>query len=796
LILALLAAAQLGPATAILSSNQKTLDITSVLAISPVGKGGRVPFPIDPIQALLVNGAWQIPKEDDTVVAADGKTKQWKTVQAGKDGFFSGEQFEGGYSYCTVHSDIDRIMLLRSVGDSMVYVNGEPRMGDPYGYGYVALPIKMHQGDNSLLFANGRGQLKVQLETPRAALMLSDQDATLPDLRKGAHDQLGSVVVLNCTEQTAHGYQISSAIGAGGLRISKRLPDIPPLSEAKIPIEVESFGGEEQDQTLFVSVRKQDQHDETTFHLRYRNPNQTRKETYRSAVDGSVQYYAIVPPPQPKPGLALILSLHGASVEATGQADAYSPKDWAWIVCATNRRPFGFDWEDWGRQDGMDVLGIAQKEFQTDPLRTYVTGHSMGGHGTWQFGAIYPHHFAAIGVSAGWCSFFSYVGVPRLTDPTAIENIFQRANGTSATLDMKNNFKSEGVYILHGDADDNVPVSEARAMRDVLSPFQHDLAYHEQKGAGHWWDGPAAPGADCLEWPDMMEFLKLHKLASPPSLDFTTCDLAVNNNDVGVTVLEQMHPLAPSRIIIDQETITTSNISRFRLSPELNRKGLVIDGEPVRRSRSGIFARTGTRWFPSSNGGLTQVGPFKEVFNHDVVLVYGTRGTAEERRWAYDKARFDSEAFSYRGNASLPLISDAEYLSLGIHGRNVVLYGNADTNLAWRSLLGAAPIKVRNGYVSIGSATFQRSDLACLFCWRKQNQSFLVGAVAGTGALGLRLTDRLPYFVSGVGYPDWTIDSAASLQKGFAGVLAAGFFGREGDLASGEYVSVISRQKR
>src|SRR5207249_1249684 len=82
-------------------------------------------------------------------------------------------------------------------------------------------------------------------------------------------------------------------------------------------------------------------------------------------------------------------------VEAQGQADAYASKPWGHLVAPTNRRPFGFDWEDWGRLDALEVLDHAQQLLQTDPQRTYLTGHSMGGHGAWQVGATYPDRFAA-----------------------------------------------------------------------------------------------------------------------------------------------------------------------------------------------------------------------------------------------------------------------------------------------------------------------------------------------------------------------------------------------------------------
>jgi poly(3-hydroxybutyrate) depolymerase len=144
-----------------------------------------------------------------------------------------------------------------------------------------------------------------------------------------------------------------------------------------------------------------------------------------SPLDGSVQYFAHVPaqPAKDKARPGLVLSLHGAGVETRGQAACYTPKPGLHVVAPTNRRPFGFDWEDWGRLDALEVLDLAGKELDTDPRRTYLTGHSMGGHGAWHLGVTYPDRFAAIGPSAGWISFWSYAGAPRVAAPTAVLEI-------------------------------------------------------------------------------------------------------------------------------------------------------------------------------------------------------------------------------------------------------------------------------------------------------------------------------------------------------------------------------------
>ena len=99
---------------------------------------------------------------------------------------------------------------------------------------------------------------------------------------------------------------------------------------------------------------------------------------------------------------ALFLSVHGASVEAVNQANAYKKKDWGNLIAPTNRRPFGFAWEDWGRLDALEVLADAKSIYKPNSKKIYLTGHSMGGHGTWYLGATYPDKFAAIAPCAGY----------------------------------------------------------------------------------------------------------------------------------------------------------------------------------------------------------------------------------------------------------------------------------------------------------------------------------------------------------------------------------------------------------
>ena len=364
------------------------------------------------------------------------------------------------------------------------------------------------------------------------------------------------------------------------------------------------------------------------------------KTTFRSGIDGSVQYYA-VNPMRPCAGRetapALFLSLHGAGVEALGQAQAYSPKSWGYLVAPTNRRPYGLDWEDWGRTDAMEVLELAARRFQIDASRTYLTGHSMGGHGTWQVGVTLPDRFAAIAPSAGWISFSSYGGRPRSDSTNEVDQIISRASTPGDTLVLRSNYLHQGVYILHGAADDNVPPSEARKMRDELSKFHHDLTYFEQPGAGHWWDASDEPGADCVDWAPFFDFFGRHRIPADSEvreISFSTANPGVSAKSHWVMIDLQEKALAKSSVTLRFDPGRrrfvggTENVARLRLDlAALGREGeftFQVDGQTlsnlaVPKDRFFWFEHHHGAWSRSSPPSLKlkgahRAGPFKEAF--------------------------------------------------------------------------------------------------------------------------------------------------------------------------------------
>src|SRR6185503_20987868 len=83
------------------------------------------------------------------------------------------------------------------------------------------------------------------------------------------------------------------------------------------------------------------------------------------------------------------------------QAIRDHPERWPFVVvmpqCAMDRY--------WTDKDmlamAMSELDRTSAEFHGDPARTYLSGLSMGGYGSWELARMYPTRWAAVAIAAG-----------------------------------------------------------------------------------------------------------------------------------------------------------------------------------------------------------------------------------------------------------------------------------------------------------------------------------------------------------------------------------------------------------
>jgi hypothetical protein len=431
-----------------------------------------------------------------------------------------------------------------------------------------------------------------------------------------------------------------------------------------------------------------------------------------------------------------------------------------------------------------------------------LAGHSMGGHGTWFLAANDPDRFAAIAPSAGWRSFDTYGGG---RPKGALFDLWHGADLAADVPALVGNLAPLPTFILHGTADDNVPISEAQAMEAALRAAGGAPQFHWQEGAGHWWDGDAAPGVDCVDWPGIFElFRKAQPLGDQDVIDVTIADPWEDARHFWFVALqpqrygEALHVSGERRVADDVIELGTRNVRRCAVFWKGGKapKQLVVDGQTLPGSAWSAGSRFGMLLFadgawhadpgqgpPPGEKTPDRSGPFKRAFDNGFLLVYGTAGTPAENAELLARARSDAGDWWYRGNGCAPLLSDAEFLRVEggreFAGRNVILYGNADSNAAWSHVLPPqCPLSARRGELRLGEQRWTGEDLAAVFVWpRPGSSTALVGAFADSGVAGTRLLATLSPFRSGVGYPDYTVASSKVLQLGDGGVLAAGWFG-------------------
>ena len=773
------------------------------LAVSQVHRYGREAIVTDQVAYQLAIAQFQKPAIGGKIPGREtGSENSWEEVSVDSTGKFRGEALMNGYIYLTYEAPREMSALLNITGNIMCYFNGEPRAGDIYSDGWMYTPVRLKRGVNEILircgnFSRWQG-VGARLIFDQRPVSLNTEDATTPHIVIGQNSDplFGGIVIMNTTGKTMSGLRLTATLN--GKQMETPVPDIHPYSIHKTRFDFDARGVPEKGEytcTLRLTQNGK-QVDEQRLQLTAVEKNQHHSYTFLSSIDGSVQYSSVAPQITDSDSGALFLSVHGAGVQAIGQARAYTPKDWGTLVAPTNRRPRGFNWEDWGRIDALEVLELAKRRFAPHPEKIYLTGHSMGGHGTWYLGATYPDKWAAIAPCAGYPTLSAYGSADgRIPDSARSQNesTLLRASNASNVIELAPNYRHHGVYIFHGDADRVVPVTFARQMRGVLSQFHPDFSYYEYPGGSHWF------GNESVDWPPLFDFFRWHKLKHDSAVDmvqFITANPGVSATFRWATIVQQTHPLSFSNIQLTRDrnereiTGTTSNVAMLKLDLSNFQAGdrisLTLDSVAIDHSLSGekelYLTRTDADWKITGAPDKTAKGPhrsgtFKEAFNHRMVFVYATGGNELENRWAYNKARYDAEVWYYRGNGAVDLIADHRFDPSSYPDRGIVLFGNASTNKAWPRLLQGCPIQVTRKGIRLGSRMFEGDDLAAYFTWpRHDSEIASVAVVSGTGLPGLHAAEANQYFAAGSGYPDYIVFSVNMLRTGAEAINATGFF--------------------
>ena len=737
---------------------------------------------------------------------ADTTNLKWEQVTVDSNGAFS-DNLKNSLLYTAFESPQSTIALLDASGHTRAYINGEPHEGDHYEFGYTLIPFRLKKGLNEFVYTTGRfSRYNSKIIIPNKKILFTSRDMTLPSLLKDENsDRWAAIRVINASEQALKGYKIECRLPDGEIALSEVGPIIS-LTTRKVKFQIPAFNQQPTADTLMIEVILKDDRgrelDRISIRLDVKQSTSYHERTFVSKMDGSVQYFSIAPSLTKADNQALVLSVHGASVEARNQARAYKQKDWAHIVAPTNRRPFGFNWEEWGRKDAFEVLNEARNIYKTNPQTTFLTGHSMGGHGTWYLGVTYPDLWGAIAPAAGYPDITLY----RRSGPDSTLllnphfNMMQKGASGGRVLQLAENYLQSGVYVLHGSADGVVPTDQARQMRKLLGTFHNNFAYYEYPGGTHWY------GDNSVDWPPLFDFLRQNPIRVTKEVDsisFTTAAPAISAANYWIRVNQQEKQYETSRIKAYLKADTTlvypENICSLSLlfgQYNMDKPTVIkVDNqwiEPISSADIHLVKKDG-KWMEIGEINLSEKHPqrqggFKMAFDNHMVFVYATHGDKKANEWYLAKARFDAETFWYRGNGSIDIIPDREFEPSKYKDRNVILYGNADNNSAWNKLLANCPVKVTNKEIVFGDKAFTGQELGTFFIYpRTDSQTALVGVVAGTGSEGMKALYPNDYFSGITGFPDLLIFDVDWIKDNPTGIKVSGFFGNDWKINSGDF---------
>ena len=810
------------------------------LVLEAVDARGRRPLRPDAVYARHI---WQPdaepPREGEALRGENGEEQRWQLAPAGENGAPVGDG-SPAWASTEIEVPVDGVMIANLQRALTLHVNGRPFTGDYYGYGQGGVPVPLRAGSNHVFVSAIRGKPSLVFTRPEGALMRAEWGDVRSNLVQGSREArpLG-LALMNTTEQRLAPLVVELLGDELFAPTRFELPQgMAPLAVARLSLpQVLRPGavipeGESVERSFTARAPGAELAGELKLTLVA--SDEPRLNSFVSAIDGTVQKYGVHPPADaagfvPEPGATvgpgadagLVLSLHGAGVNPMGQARAYSARPDFWVVVPTNRSPFGFDWQDWGRQDAYEVLADALAFTGTRRGRVYLAGHSMGGHGTWHLAALDPDGFAAAAPSAGWESFDSYGGRPE----GDMKALWHAADAASDTLSLIDNLVQVPTFVVHGTADDNVPPEQAHTMLAALEAAGASPQSHFAEGKGHWWNGDDAPGADCVDWPGIFELFRRSAIPERvPTARFTCVDPGLDSTHHGLEVVQARR--GGEAVTLDARWLdgTTAPEAREQLERLLRKAGrqgelpadlrlVEVRAHNLRRLRvhpgvdavflvdvdesGAVLAAAGTflvpaggpvdllwdgKWrvagpVPETEKRPERTGPFKRAFDHGFAFVTGTAGSAQETAELADRARALALEWAYRANGYAPVLTDREFLEHG-HDGNLVLLGNADTNAAWDAALATdAPLRAMRGALLLGDELLEGDDLACLAVLpRRGRDDRLVAVVGDSGPAGTRLHAVTAPFTSGVGIPDYLVFDGRVLTDGDGGVLAAGWF--------------------
>lgn len=692
-----------------------------------------------------------------------------------------------------------------------INLNDRNILADFYSLNRWDPPILIDSGENRVVvtlnsYSDSIGfYFSVQPDSDNIRII--ENDITFPDaIENQSCDSWIGIPLANCIDEWLN--NISVTVGGNEFYQSTRLDNINilPLCVNKVALKLQSnktypsVTDDKEKNYIELPVRVELGSQlirETTIKIPLKKHSEDRRETFLSAIDNSVQFYAVKEPVNynPSQNYGLIFSLHGAGVYALGQVGAYAPRDWAFVVAPTNRREYGFNWHEEGRMDAMEVLDIVKQKYKIDTTRIMLTGHSMGGHGVWHVGTTYADKFAAIASACGWMSidlyFPMFLTKYNTFAPPGLKYLWEKGFAPDRPQLYLNNLYNTPAMIMVAGADDNVPPVHGRMFTEEMTKLGMHPKLHDLPGRQHWFDDDTLrPGADATD-AQFFEDFYLGKVLNPypDTVKFVMGDPAIKNDMYWVKITgteKYMEPASVTAINQNDEKfiVNSRNVTDFELQCKNKQsKGILIEWNGsisnTISDENGIFkisSRTDLQNLKSINKNFIN-GPMKRVYMKPFVIVIGSNTDEKTYNSYIQAARQEALWWWYIANGNADIITDKQATEGNLGDKNLILIGTCEDNSLIADKIKNTPFTISNDRIELDGKMVANGEYSLKFVYPDiNNPDRLILFSTGTSSKYAILSEAYsPYSVFSA-LPDYMVFDENTREHGFAGVKAAGYF--------------------
>jgi dienelactone hydrolase len=469
---------------------------------------------------------------------------------------------------------------------------------------------------------------------------------------------------------------------------------------------------------------------------------------YRSAVDGSVQPYAVTFPADygkdPNKRWRLDVVLHGRNARLTEVSFLYehdtarpAPADQPFVkIDIYGRGNNAYRWA--GESDLNEALESFLAVEQAlgrarliDPTKFVLRGFSMGGAGTWHLGLHRPGRWCVIGPGAGFTTTHGYTDkVPDQLPPEqeACLTIYD-------AVDYAENAADVPVVAYSGEKDKQI--AAVRNIEAKLKPLGIPVTHLIAPGLEHQFPPEWQKKAE----EEYAKYASKGKNEYPKKIHFVTYTLKYPECEwVEILGLDRHY----TRTLVEAESkgdnefaVKTANVRAMtlRLPPGSTRQAqkVVIDGQeiearpfPTNRGQtlSVALERRDGKWsavlperlvtdrLRTLHKTTNLQGPIDDAFMGGFLCVRGTGTPWHEATERYARANLDRfrDEWSKYLRGELPVKDDIDVTSEDIATRHLVLFGDPASNTLIEQVLPGLPLKWNKETITWDGQSYPASE--------------------------------------------------------------------------------------